>query len=112
MWKVIFLQAGATTVVALVAGLLAGRDAALSAAIGGLAYLLPNALFAARLKVAAASGRAGGATLLTWQLVKVVLTIGILAGVARHYAELQWIALLVGLFATLKVNLFALLLRL
>lgn len=111
MWKVVFLQVCTATAVAGIAGLLADRHAALSAALGGLVYILPNALFALRLRVAATSGRASGATFLIWELVKLMLTIGLLAAVARHYADLRWIALLAGLFGTLMANLFALLLR-
>jgi ATP synthase protein I len=111
MWKVVFLQIGTLATVALATGLLAGRSAAVSAVLGGAAYVLPNALFVARLKTAAAIGRAGGATLLVWELIKVALVIGILAGIARYSTDLHWIALLAGLSATLVVNLFALLLR-
>ncbi len=111
MWKVVVLQACAALLVALGAGLLAGSDAGMSAVFGGLAYVLPNALFVARLKLAAASGRASGVAFLAWEGFKLVLTVGILAAVAHHYAALHWIALLAGLFVTLMVNLFALLLR-
>ncbi len=111
MWKVVVLQACAASLSALGAGLLGGWDAALSALFGGMAYALPNALFVARMKLAAASGRASGAAFLAWEMVKLILTVWILMAVAHSYAALHWIALLAGLFVTLMVNLFALLLR-
>ena len=111
MWKVVLLQIGALAAVALIAALLAGSSAAVSALLGGAAYVLPNALFVARLKTGAAIGHASGANLLLWELIKVALIIGILVGIARHATDLHWIALLAGLSAMLVVNLFALLLR-
>lgn len=111
MWKVILLQLSSTAAVALVAGMWAGWPAASSAALGGLVYVLPSVLFVLRLKVAATSGRASGATFLLWELLKLMLIIGLMAAVARHYADLRWLALLAGLFAALMANLFALLLR-
>ena len=111
MWKVVLLQIGTLAAVALATALLAGGSAAVSALLGGAAYVLPNALFVARLKTGAAIGHTGGATLLVWELIKVALIIGILVGIARYVTDLHWIALLAGLSAMLVVNVFALLLR-
>jgi ATP synthase protein I len=111
MWKIVSLQTFAVMAVALIAGIVSGRLAGLSAIFGGSAYVLPNALFAARLSVPVAQGQSTGVAFMAWALVKVILTVAILAAVARLYHGTHWPALLAGLFAPLVVNVFALLLR-
>lgn len=110
MLKAIGLQVGLIAVVALVAGGWVGARGAISALIGGAAYLVPNLLFVLRLKLAAATGRASVATFFAGELFKVAATIGILV-VAQKFYDVHWLALLVGLFAALKANLFAFLLK-
>ena len=75
-----------------------------------MAYLLPNTIFVVRLRIASASGQASAATFFVGELFKVVATILLLA-VAQTYFEVHWLALLIGLFAALKANLFAFLLK-
>lgn len=110
MHKVLFLQLGAVAAIAVLAGLWVGERGAVSALLGGAAYLLPNLLFILRLKIASASGRATAVTFFFGEFMKVAATIGILA-VAQRYFDVHWLALLVGLFAALKANLFAFLLK-
>lgn len=110
MFRTVLLQLAATLVVAGVAGLWVGSRGAVSAALGGAAYILPNLLFVVRLKAAASSGRASAATFFVGELVKVFATIVILAA-AQRFFDVHWLAMLVGLFAALKANLFAFLLK-
>lgn len=110
MFKTVLLQVAMTLVVAGLAGLWVGSRGAVSAALGGLAYLLPNLLFVVRLRSAASRGQASAATFFVGELVKVLATILILAAAQRFY-DVHWLAMLVGLFAALKANLFAFLLK-
>ena len=103
MGNAIFLQAAMTGIVAAIAALAGGFHAALSATIGGLACLVPSALFALRL--AWESRRPGGATVqgfFVGEFAKLALTMAILFGAARVYRDLNWPALVVGLIAVLK----------
>ena len=79
--------------------------------VGGIAYLLPNLLFVVRLSAAAAAGRANAASFFVGELIKVAATVAILVGAQSIIPDLQWIALLVGLFVALKANLLAFLLK-
>jgi len=110
MYRVVLLQAVAMIAVALVAGGLVGIKGGVSAIIGGSAYILPNLLFVVRLSAAAVTGRASSASFFVGELGKILVTIGILA-TAPQYIEIHWISMLAGLFAALKANLFAFLLK-
>lgn len=110
MFRTVLLQVVATLIVAGLAGLWAGTKGAVSAVLGGAAYVLPNLLFVVRLKAAASRGQASTATFFVGELIKVSATIVILAAAQRFY-DVHWLAMLIGLFAALKANLFAFLLK-
>jgi ATP synthase protein I len=110
MLKVLWLQAAAILVVAVVAYLPAGSNGALSALAGGAAYFVPNLLFALRLRLAVMTQRAGAAGFLVGEAVKLFAVIALLIVLPRMIA-VNWPALLAGLFVVLFVNLFALLLK-
>ncbi|MBA3033751.1 MAG: ATP synthase subunit I [Gammaproteobacteria bacterium] len=117
MFKILLLQAAVILAVAAVAGLLAGsggaRPAAISALAGGAAYFLPNLLFVLRLRLAMATSatqRAGAAGFLIGEAVKLSAVIALLLFLPRMI-DVNWPALIAGLFAVLFVNLFALLLK-
>ena len=98
MFRVILLQAAATLVAMLAGGFLAGMRGGISATLGGLACMLPNLLFALRLK--SVSGRQGAtfmANFLLGELVKLAVTVGLLFVIAKGYADLHWPSLLIGL---------------
>jgi ATP synthase protein I len=110
MFRAVYMQVAATVVVALLAQFLAGRQGAVSAALGGCAVVLPNSLFALRLF--AESRRAGGASpaaFFVGEFMKVAATVALLAAAASLYREMHWPALIAGLFMALKANLLALL---
>ena len=103
MGRAVFLQAAATVLVAAIAAIIGGVHAASSAALGGLACVLPNALFAFRL--AAEMRRPGGATVqgfFVGEFVKLAVTVLILFTVARTYRDLNWPALIAGFIVALK----------
>jgi ATP synthase protein I len=107
MIKVILLQSGLVAVVAAIAAGLVGAQGAISALIGGTAYILPNLLFVLRLALVR---RANVMTFFAGEFFKIAGTIGILAIAVRFY-EVHWVCMLVGLFVALKANLFAFLLK-
>jgi ATP synthase protein I len=110
MWKVVGLQAGVVALVALLVFPWLGVQGVQSVLAGGLAYLLPNLFFVVRLSHAAARGTASAASFFVGELIKVLATVALLA-MAHRFIDVHWLALLIGLFAALKANLFAFLLK-
>jgi len=112
MFRVVFLQILTTVIVSLVAGLLGGSHAAISALLGGAACVVPNGLFA--LKLAAAARRPQGtspAVFLVGEFVKVVSTLVLLGLVVALYKDLVWLALLASVIVVLKSYVLTLLVR-
>jgi ATP synthase protein I len=108
MFRVIGLQVLATVVVALVAGWIGGWAAAISALAGGAACFVPNAVFALNLMlVRGKSGEVGVLAVFAGELVKVGLTIAVLALVAMLYRDVVWVAVIVALIAALKAQVLA-----
>lgn len=109
MFRAILLQVGTVIITALAAGLLAGVRGAVSALLGGAVCVLPNLLFAWRLRlVANRPGASFSVNFLLGELVKMAATVGLLLIVAREYADLHWPSLLIGLALALQAMLFAL----
>src|SRR5690606_11005139 len=82
-WRAIAVQAVVAVLVALVAYGWAGGPAGWSAAYGGLAVVLPAALFARGVQRRRSSAGAAMAALMGWELVKIVLTVAMLAAAPR-----------------------------
>jgi ATP synthase protein I len=110
MLKTLVLQMAAVLAVAAMAYLPAGSSGALSALAGGVAYLLPNLVFVLRLRVAIAMRQAGAVGFLVGEAVKLMAVVALLFVLPR-IMDVNWPALIAGLFAVLFVNLFALLLK-
>lgn len=104
MFKIVGLQILMTAVVALVSGLWAGLDAALSAVWGGAVCFIPNALLALRLCYLRTGGRPGLGVHIFFlgEAAKLVLTLALLGLVVRHHDSLVWPALIVSIVASLK----------
>ena len=103
MLKSVSLQAIVSLGAALVALLLGGANAGLSALLGGLVCVVPNAFLAFRLTWAMRrTGHADPASFLIGEFVKVGLSIAMLVAIARHFHHLNWLAFLVGLIAAFK----------
>jgi ATP synthase protein I len=105
-WWVVAGQAGVGVVAALLAWLFTGRhNVGWSVAYGALAVVIPAAVFARGLTGRFASLNAGSAAVgfLVWEMVKIALTLAMLALAPRLVAGLSWPALLVGLVLAMKV---------
>lgn len=111
MIKVVFLQLGATLVATAIAAVFFGVHGAASAAIAGLACLLPNAVFAFRLSLVAKRTGASVAGFFVGEFFKLATIVGLLVLARALYADLHWGGLFVGLILVLKANLFAFLVK-
>ena len=111
-WRVVAWQAAATVLVAL-AGWAFGEGGRLawSAGYGGLAALLPSALLARGMQRRRASAGAAMVALMVWELVKIALTVAMLAAAPRLVPGLSWLALVVGMVVVMKTYWIALLAR-
>lgn len=108
--KVVFLQIAVLLLAAVLVFPWLGWRGTQSTLAGGLAYLLPNLFFVVRLRLSAKRGTANAATFFVGELIKVLATIALLV-LAHRLFDVHWLALLIGLFAALKANLFAFLLK-
>lgn len=105
-WWVVAGQAGVGLVSALLAWAITGRhNVGWSVAYGALAVVVPAAVFARGLTGRFSSLNAGAAAVgfLVWEMVKIALTLAMLALAPRLVAGLSWPALLVGLVLAMKV---------
>ena len=105
-WWVVAGQAGVGLVAGLLAWVFTGKqNVGWSVAYGALAVLVPAAVFARGLTGRFASLNAGTAAVgfLLWEMVKIALTLGMLALAPRFVAGLSWPALLIGLILAMKV---------
>jgi ATP synthase protein I len=105
-WWVVAGQAGVGLVSALLAWVLTGRqNVGWSVAYGALAVVIPAAVFARGLTGRFASLNAGTAAVgfLLWEMVKIALTLAMLALASRLVAGLSWPALLIGMVLAMKV---------
>jgi len=74
--------------------------------LGGLAALVPNALFALRLALhRGRSPESYPAVFFLGEFAKIGLTVGLLALVVRYEPDLQWLPMLIGLICALKAPL-------
>jgi ATP synthase protein I len=112
MFRIVGLQILATLIVALLAWPLGGAKAAVSALLGGAACVVPNALFALRLALAARRPQGTDmAVFFVGEFVKIGSTAALLALVAWAWKDVVWLALIVAVIAALKSYLIALLIR-
>lgn len=105
MFKLVWLQAVMASLGALCGALVAGGVGALSAALGGIACLLPTlwfAMFLRRISVQAEGARA--VSFIVGEAVKIALVLGLLGLAPVLYPGLSWTALLIGLALTVQAN--------
>ncbi|MCS6944655.1 MAG: ATP synthase subunit I [Sutterellaceae bacterium] len=108
MWRLIGLQVLATVLVGALAWPWAGVAGGVSALLGGAACVLPNAWFAWRLALT----RAGeAASFFVGELIKVLLTVALLALIVWGYEQLVWPAMIAAIIAVLKSYLIVLIWR-
>ena len=105
-WQVVMGQMVVGAIVAALAWAWSGKqDVGWSAAYGALTVSIPAAVFAWGLTGRIASRDVGtaAAASMGWEMVKVVLTVAMLAAAPRLVAGLSWPAMLIGLVATMQV---------
>ncbi|MCW2312753.1 ATP synthase protein I [Rhodoferax antarcticus] len=104
-WWVVAGQAGVGCVVVGLAWLLFGGVIARSVLCGVLAVVLPAALFVRSLTSKFSKSSPGSAVIsfFVWELVKILVTLGMLFAAHRWVTDLSWPAMLAGLAITLKV---------
>lgn len=105
VWRVIAIQVVVGVLMALLLGLVSGKTHwGWSAAYGAFAVVLPAVLFARGMnrQKFAKSGGSAMAGFFVWELVKIVLTVAMLAAAPRVVAQLSWLALLAGMVVTMK----------
>ncbi len=103
MRQIILLQFATTAIAGMIAGFIGGVPALLSALLGGLSCVVPNALFALRLFANAQKGNgANPMTFFIGEFIKIALTVTLLGVTAWLYRDLNWLALIVGFIVALK----------
>jgi ATP synthase protein I len=103
MFRIVSLQLMATVVAGVVAALLGGWSAMISAVLGGLCCVVPNGLFALRLFANAQKlGAANPMSFVIGEFIKIALTVTLLGAIAWLYHGLNWLALLCGFIVALK----------
>lgn len=104
-WRVVGLQGVAALVVAVVAWVLFGRPAAISASYGAMAVIFPAMVLARGLRRQALLRDSGAAFLsfVVWEVVKVVLTVALLLVAPKLVPALNWLALVAGFVVVMKV---------
>lgn len=105
-WWVVAGQAAVGLVAALVAWALTGKqNVGWSVAYGAAAVVIPAAVFARGLTGRFSSLNAGTAAVgfLLWEMVKIALSLAMMAVAPRLVAGLSWPALLIGLVLAMKV---------
>lgn len=113
-WRVIAVQLGAGTVVALLAALLTGRqEVGWSLLYGAATVVVPGALMARGMtsRLSSMSPGASAVSFMLWEMVKIAVSIAMLMLAPRLVQPLSWPALLVGLVLCMKVYWVALLWR-
>jgi ATP synthase protein I len=105
-WWVVAGQAVVGVVAGLLAWAITGRqNVGWSVAYGALAVVVPAAVFARGITGRITSINAGTAAVgfLLWEMVKIALTLAMMAMAPRLVAGLSWPALLIGLVLAMKV---------
>jgi ATP synthase protein I len=103
MLRVVLMQLAATVVAGLIAGLLGGTHALISALLGGMCCVVPNGLFALRLFASARKpGEVNPMTFFIGEFIKIALTIALLGAVVWLYRDLNWLALIAAFIVALK----------
>lgn len=114
VWWVVAVQAVVGGVVASVAGLVTGDASVFGSALYGAAVVVvPGALMARGMssKLSSVSPSASAVSFMLWELVKIAVSVLMLALAPKIIQPLSWPALLVSLVVCLNVYLLALLWR-
>jgi len=112
-WWVVAAQVALGGLIVALAWAVFGDRVARSMGWGVMAVVIPAALFARGVtsKFAAANPGTAVMSFFLWELVKIVVTLGVLFAAHRLMRDLSWPAMLVGLIITMKVYWLALAFR-
>ncbi|WP_332871362.1 ATP synthase subunit I [Rhodoferax ferrireducens] len=113
-WRIVSLQFAVGVLVALAAWGFTGKPSmGWSAAYGALAVVIPAVLFARGLmsQFSSMNAATAGFGFFVWEAVKIAASVGMLFAAPQLVADLDWLAMLIGLIVTLKVYWVALLMR-
>ncbi len=113
-WVVLAGQLAVGVLLACAAWALTGRqNVAWSVFYGALVVVIPGALFARGLasKLWSINPGAAVAGFFLWEMVKIAASVGMLFAAPELVADLDWLAMLIGLIVTMKVYWVALLMR-
>ena len=113
-WRVLLVQLGVGVVVALLAALITGRSVqGWSALYGAATVVVPGALLARGMtsKLSSMSPGSSAVSFMLWEMVKIAVSVAMLALAPSIVQPLSWPALLAGLVLCMKVYWLALLWR-
>lgn len=105
-WQIIVGQLLAGVVFAVVTWLITGKSSvAVSIAYGSLAVVIPAAVFARGLmsQFSSLNALTAGLGFFVWEMIKIVATVVLIAMAPKLVADLDWLAMLIGLIVTMKV---------
>ncbi len=105
-WQIIAGQSLAGAVFAAMAWLITGKSSvAVSIAYGALAVVIPAAVFARGLmsQFSSLNALTAGFGFFVWEMIKIVATVVLIAIAPKLVADLDWLAMLIGLIVTMKV---------
>jgi ATP synthase protein I len=105
-WHIIAGQLLAGAVFAALAWLVTGKSSvAVSVAYGALAVVIPAAVFARGLmsQFSSLNALTAGFGFFVWEMIKIVATVVLIAMAPELVADLDWLAMLIGLIVTMKV---------
>jgi ATP synthase protein I len=105
-WQIIVGQLLAGAVFASLAWLITGKSSvAASVAYGALAVVVPAAMFARGLmsQFSSLNALTAGFGFFVWEMIKIVATVVLIAIAPKLVADLDWLAMLIGLIVTMKV---------
>ncbi|MFM7531008.1 MAG: ATP synthase subunit I [Rubrivivax sp.] len=113
-WRVVAVQAGVGAGVAALVWLLWGeRPVALSALYGAAVVVVPAMLMARGMtsRISSVNPGVGAVSFMLWELLKIAVSVAMLALAPRFVQPLSWLALLVTMVLCMKVYWLALLWR-
>lgn len=105
-WQIIVGQLLAGVVFTAVAWFITGKSSmAVSVAYGSLAVVIPAAVFARGLmsQFSSLNALTAGFGFFVWEMIKIVATVVLIAMAPKLVADLDWLAMLIGLIVTMKV---------
>ena len=105
-WQILAWQFVAGLLMSLIVWLVTGRlNLAVSVAYGAIAVVLPAALFARGLmsQFSSLNAMTAGFGFFVWEALKIAVTIVLIAMAPSLVADLDWLAMLIGLIVTMKI---------